>query len=180
MTTDNRIKVAAPTHVSRADAEAALAQIRHFTIAKNCLVNDREKKLKAIDEQYGPRLKQLDADIIALAERLRTFAENAPEEFGKRKSVEWVHGTFGFRTGTPKLVKKLKAAWNSATFIERVKNALGALYIRTVEEVNREQIINDRGVLPADSLREAGLSIEQDEAFFVEPKIEATEHRVAA
>jgi phage host-nuclease inhibitor protein Gam len=177
---NNRIKVAGPADVTRTDAEAALRQIRAFTIAKNCLMNDREKKLKALDEQYGPRLKQLDEDVTALAELLRTFAENNPEEFGKRKSVEWVHGTFGFRTGTPKLVKKLKAAWNSATFLERVKNALGSLYIRTVEEVNREQIIADRATIPASSLTEAGLSVEQDEAFFAEPKLEEIENRVAA
>jgi len=160
------------TSLTDAPAQDALKFVRTWTIERMRLTAERERQIKLVDERFGPRIAKCQESIDAGAELLRQWAEANPDVFAKRKSLDLTHGTIGWRTTTPKLVKKLKAAWNSAAFIERVRNAIGALYIRTVPEVNREQIITDRASIPADALKEAGLAIEQAERFFVEPKIE--------
>jgi phage host-nuclease inhibitor protein Gam len=158
--------------LNHANASDALQYVRTWTIERMRLSAQREQQIKLIDERFGPRIAQCEESIAQGETILKQWAEEHPEEFAKRKSLDLVHGTIGWRTTTPKLVKKLKAAWTSAAFIERVRNALGALYIRTIPEINREQIITDRAVIPAEALKEAGLAIEQAEKFFVEPKID--------
>ena len=96
--------------------------------------------------------------------------ENRDELFTKRKSLETTHGTIGFRTGTPKL-KTLKGfTWNAV--VNMLKEFLPG-YVRTSEEANKEKLLADRESEEVVALfPKVGITVVQDETFFVEPKKE--------
>lgn len=48
---------------------------------------------------------------------------------------------------------------------------------RTKEEINKQAIISDRENFTADQLRAVGLRVVQEEAFFVDPKLQELENR---
>ena len=83
-----------------------------------------------------------------------------------------VHGIIGFRTGTPKL-KTLKGfTWASA--LQLVREFLPG-YIRTTEEITKDKLLADRDAENMfDNMARCGITVVQDETFYVEPKKEET------
>lgn len=131
-----------------------------------------------MDEQITRMREKYSEDIMKLQdlkdksfEVVQAFAqENRDDLFSKKKSLDVAHGTFGFRTGTPKL-KTLKGfTWES------VKNLLKAFlpaYIRTVEEPSKDKLLADRAIPEvADKFKMCGIEVVQDETFFIELKKE--------
>ena len=53
-------------------------------------------------------------------------------------------------------------------------------FVRTKEEVNKQAILDQRDILGPDKLRQMGVRVVQEEPFFIEPKIEEPENRIAA
>jgi phage host-nuclease inhibitor protein Gam len=102
---------------------------------------------------------------------LQSYAiENRTELFGKKKSMETVHGVFGFRMGTPKL-KTLKGfTWKAVTKL--LREFLPA-YIRIEEEPAKDMLLADREKEDvAELFPRVGIFVDQDETFFVERKTE--------
>lgn len=123
----------------------------------------REKYQDELGKQS--ELKDKSFDI------LQAYAmENREELFSKKKSMETTHGTMGFRTGTPKL-KTLKGfTWGAV--VNLLKEFLPG-YVRTSEEANKEKLLADRESEEVTALfPKVGITVVQDEAFFVEPKKE--------
>lgn len=90
--------------------------------------------------------------------------------FTRRKSLDWGHAIFGFRTGTPKVDKKRGITWDAALAL--MKN-MGLGFVRTKEEVDKDKIIASREDAGAmGQLAKIGLSVVQTETFFLEPKEE--------
>lgn len=170
-----RIKLNAPAIRTRSEAEDVLGQIRELTIERNQRVLEREAAIQAVQESHATRLEQIETQLTQKTELLSGWATAHPEEFAQKKTLDMTHGKIGWRIGMPKLVKRSKATWDS--LVEIVSDAIGSGYIRTKKEINREAIINARGMIPPDSLRECGLAITQDEDFFVEPTLEEVENR---
>jgi phage host-nuclease inhibitor protein Gam len=110
-------------------------------------------------------VKEVNFDVI------QAFSvENKDELFSKKKSVESIFGTFGFRTGTPKL-KTLKGfTWPAVTNL--LKEFLPT-YVRVTEEPAKDKLLADRDNEEISGLfGKVGISVIQDESFFVEPKKE--------
>lgn len=123
----------------------------------------REKYQDELGKQS--ELKDKSFDI------LQAYAmENREELFSKKKSMETTHGTMGFRTGTPKL-KTLKGfTWGAV--VNLLKEFLPG-YVRTSEEANKEKLLADRESEEVTALfPKVGITVVQDETFFVEPKKE--------
>ncbi len=101
---------------------------------------------------------------------MQTYAQENPEIFGKKKSVDGAHGTFGFRTGTPKLKLKKGFTWGAVTNL--LKEFLPS-YIRTTEEPAKDKLLADREDEEVSALfPKVGISVAQDETFFIELKKE--------
>jgi phage host-nuclease inhibitor protein Gam len=128
-------------------------------------------QMTAIREKYADEITRLNETKEKAFEVLQAFAvEKKDELFGKKKSLESVHGTIGFRTGTPKL-KLLKGfTWGAVTNL--LKEFLPE-YVRTTEEPAKDKLLADRD---DDNTRnmfgKVGISVVQDETFYVEPKKE--------
>lgn len=157
--------------VTKEAAEEAFATYAKADAERQKITAEIELKCAQIREKHQDRLSQLQTTQDEAFDTLQAFAtENQAELFNKKKSLEMVHGTIGFRTGTPKL-KTLKGfTWASA--LQLVKEFLPG-HIRTAEEIAKDKLLADRDdETVAANLQRCGIMVTQDETFFVEPKKE--------
>ena len=127
-------------------------------------------EMTKIREKYQEEILDLEVIKTDAMERLYVFAQNKPELFTKKKSIEMTHGVLGFRTGTPAL-KTLKGfTWASVT--EMLKEFLPD-YVRKVEEADKAKLLLDRENEEVTAkFGKCGIKVEQTETFFLEPKKE--------
>jgi phage host-nuclease inhibitor protein Gam len=151
----------------RAFAEFATADAR---IAK--INADMDVQFTKIRDRYVGELAQLEADKGKAFDTLQVYAtENKDVLFPKKKSVDTVHGTFGFRTGNPKL-KTLKGfTWNA---VASVLEKLAPDYVRKTIEADKEKLLADRDTI-GEGMRDYGVAVVQEETFYVERKSEDSE-----
>lgn len=158
------------TGVSREEMENAFAEYAKADSQMQKINAEMELQMTRIRERNQSALdalQQAKDDSFAV---MQAFATEHPELFTKRKSLETVHGTIGFRTGTPKLKTGKGFTW--ASVLELLKTFLPS-YVRTVEEPAKDKLLADRDdedVAPL--LAKCGIVVAQDESFYVEPKKE--------
>lgn len=157
--------------VTREAADEAFATYSMAEAQAAKITADIELQCAKIRDKYADKLTELEGQKAAAFDTLQAYAsENKADLFTKKKSLEMVHGTIGFRTGTPKL-KTLKGfTWASA--LQLVREFLPS-YIRTTEEITKDKLLADRDVEGmSDNMSRCGIQVVQDETFFVEPKKE--------
>lgn len=131
-------------------------------------------QMTAIRERYSQDISKLTETKDKAFEIVQAFAvDNKDDLFTKKKSMEGAHGTFGFRTGTPKL-KTLKGfTWGAA--LNLLKEFLPG-YVRVSEEPAKDKLLADRDTEDvAAGMAKCGISVVQDETFFIELKKEEQE-----
>lgn len=157
--------------VTRETADEALATYAMADAQAAKIAADIELQCVKIREKYADKIAELEGQKAAAFDTLQAYAsENKADLFTKKKSLDMVHGTIGFRTGTPKL-KTLKGfTWASALTL--VKEFLPG-YIRQAEEIAKDKLLADRDYknMP-EQMAKCGIQVAQDETFFVEPKKE--------
>jgi phage host-nuclease inhibitor protein Gam len=128
-------------------------------------------EITRIRNKYADAIAALQESKDKAFDVIQAYAiDNKAELFARKKSLETVHGTFGFRTGTPKL-KLLKGfTWASVTNL--LKEYLPT-YVRVTEEAAKDKLLADRdNEKVAEYLVKVGVAVIQEESFFVEPKKE--------
>lgn len=178
-----RVKKTIIQGVTREAADEAFAAYAKADAQSSKILADIDLQIARIRERWADRLTELTAEKDRAFDTLQAYAmENKAELFTKKKSLDMVHGTIGYRTGTPKL-KMLKGfTWASALLL--VKQFLPD-YVRTTEEVAKDRLLADRDtksvpawaedgqeVPMADQMARCGIQVVQDETFYVEPKTE--------
>lgn len=156
--------------MTREDVEAAVREL--------CLASVRlDERLALLNLELAAARERHEADLSALTQTVdeqtdlvRAWADAHPEEFATRKSLVMVHGTLGYRTGTPALKPVKGVTWDRVLALLKMNLPH---YIRIKEDVDREAILADRETLGAENLKTLGLRVEQQERFFVEPNKEA-------
>lgn len=176
-----RLKKKIVTLPTRADVEILLADIRHLKIGLLKIKADREEAIKKIDDRCAGPLNDIQKMLDEKISEVQAWAEANPQEFENRKSLEFTHGTIGFRTGTPKLAL-LSRAWDWGKALAAVCHYLPN-FIRSTPEIDKEAIIaqrDDQAIQLA--LPRCGLKVTQAESFYVEPNIEPVQikHKEAA
>lgn len=172
----NRIRLTRSVVSTRADAEKVLGEIAADTADLNALKAQLDQELTAVRQKFEGRIDGIAKQIEQKSGLLQQWAEASPEEFGEKKSIDFLHGRLGFRTGNPSL--KTLSGW---TF-KRVLEVIDRAFVRTKEELDKEGVLSAhaRGELAEKELRSVGLRVVQDEAFFVEPKLEEAAGKVVA
>jgi phage host-nuclease inhibitor protein Gam len=173
MAKKNRIKLTQPVLRSRVDVEATLNEITLTTINRNRAQLDMDKAITAARERYEATIATCNQAIEEKSELVRTWAEANPAEFGKVKSIDFVHAVIGFRTATPTL--KTLRGWTWDRVLEKLKDLGLKQYIRTKEEPNKQTLLIDRDGLQLPTL---GLQVEQKESFFIEPKLTDQDNKI--
>jgi phage host-nuclease inhibitor protein Gam len=122
----------------------------------------RDKYAEEIGKLAGTKTKTFDI--------IQSFAMENPELFAKKKSLETVHGVIGFRTGNPQLKLLRGFTWPAVTNL--LREFLPG-YVRTIEEPAKDKLLNDRDEPEVVGyFQRVGLSVVQNETFYVEPKTE--------
>jgi phage host-nuclease inhibitor protein Gam len=168
-----RIKAAARGLVeTREQLEQCVGELARLTIERDSLTVEMDERIRQIRAEYEQRIADLSADIETEFDMAQDWAERNKAEFLQRKSLDLVHGTVGFRTGTPKLKTMRGVKWD--TVLMRMTQLRMSSYVRTKVEPDKEKLIADREKLDG-KLAEIGCQVVQDETFFVEPKRESME-----
>ncbi|HMP93391.1 MAG TPA: host-nuclease inhibitor Gam family protein [Phnomibacter sp.] len=154
--------------VTRQQAEDAFAAYNQATANLQAIEAKMNQEVTAVRERYDKPIGELQDAANRHFEVLQVYAAEHPELFERKKSVEWTHGSFGYRTATPKL-KTLKGfTWGAVkSIIER----LWPDYVRTTVEINKELILANREAI-ADILPQMGVEVVQDETFYVAPNLQ--------
>ena len=158
--------------VTSAQADQAFATFSKADARIAKINADMDVQFTKIREKYSDELEKLNTEKGNAFDTIQVYAsENRDTLFPKKKSVETVYGVFGFRMGTPK-AKPLKGfTWAAvASVLER----LAPDYIRKTVEADKEKLIADREII-GDSMKDYGITIIQEETFYVERKTEETE-----
>lgn len=128
------------------------------------------EEINKIKSKYQDQVTDLTEDLEEPKEILETYATEQKDNWGKKKSLELLHTTIGFRTGMPKL--KPEKGWNWTSITEVLKEKFSE-YVRTVTEPNKEKLIADREADGFEAIcKKAHFTVVQDETFYVEPKVE--------
>jgi phage host-nuclease inhibitor protein Gam len=165
--------------ISREEAELLVNEIALAENNRRSLNAEMDARILAIRDAYTPVLDECAEEIKTKSSLVQAWAEANPEEFAKKKSVEFYAGKIGFRTGTPKL--KTLAGWTFARVLEKLQTlAWGHAFVRVKSEVDKEAIIahHAQGNFQPTELREIGCKIDQDESFFIEPDLSAVAQRI--
>ena len=158
--------------ISQADAEAAFGEFAKSDARHQQITAKMDLEMAKIREKYQDELNELQSakdDQFAI---LDEYARQNPQLFEKRRSIEFVHGILGYRTGTPKLKLTKGSTWLKV--LDNLKHYLPA-YIRTSEEPAKDRLLADRDLADVkEVMPKVGIYVDQDETFFVEPKKEET------
>jgi phage host-nuclease inhibitor protein Gam len=166
-----REKKVVRTGVTREAAEDAFARYATADARQQQITAKMDGEITRIREKYQDEINRLQEAKDETFDIMQAFAtERKDELFGRKKSLETVHGVFGFRTGTPKLKTRKGFTWGAVTNL--LKEFLPA-YVRTSEEPAKDKLLADRDIPEVIELfPKVGIFVDQDETFFVEPKKE--------
>ena len=166
-----REKKVVHTGVSADQMEMAFAEFATADAKLQKINATMDVKFTEIRDRYSDEIARLTEQKDKAFDLLQAFAvENKDVLFARKKSMDSVHGTIGFRTGTPKL-KTLKGfTWGAVTNL--LKEFLPA-YVRVTEEPAKDKLLADRDDEEVSGMfTRVGIAVAQDETFYVEPKKE--------
>lgn len=174
MSRKTKIKVTKPDldiPINRDQAEERARELRDWTARKKLTLATLDRQRIHLEKSYESTFIQINSAIEKATQELQAWAEANPGEFGKRKSLDLMHAVLGWRTGTPRL--KTLPKWTFDKVLERIQRvALFKRYVRKKLSIDKEAIIGDRDQFEEKDLKQVGLTIVQDETFFIDPKIE--------
>jgi phage host-nuclease inhibitor protein Gam len=180
-----RLKIKLQSIQTRDEAEAIVNEIAITTINLLRHSNNMDRELEEVRRGYQCGLTQFTETLKEKTELLRAWAEANPTEFPKdKKSIKFVSGTLGFRTGTPKLAL-LNRKWSWDRVLKAIMSlGMADQFIRTKEEVDKDAILSSAAQNPdKDGATLAcaafGTKVIQEESFFVDPTLTEVETRQA-
>jgi phage host-nuclease inhibitor protein Gam len=160
--------------VTSAQADQAFAEFAKADARIAKINADMDVQFTKIREKYADELADLADEKENAFDVMQVYAmENKDTLFAKKKSLDTVHGTFGFRMGTPKL-KTLKGfTWPAVT--QLLKEFLPK-FVRISEEPAKDLLLASREDEAVCKLyAKCGFEVIQEETFYVERKTEEVE-----
>ena len=176
-----RIKISLPTITTRDEAEATMNDLALAENNRRNLITQRDEAVLLINTRYETSLAAYADSIKEKTETLRAWAEANPDAFPKdRKSIKFLSGTLGFRTGTPKLAL-LSRAFNWERVLQLVKQYWPG-FIRIKEKIDKEGLLamhsqTENKLASEADLKRCGLKVSHDESFYVDPDLTQFETR---
>lgn len=157
--------------VTKEQVEGAMADYASADAQINKINAKLEADITRLRDSVSSRVAELMERKSQAFDLINHYAiENRDNLFKGRKSIETVHGVYGFRTGTPRL--KLHKGFTWAKVVNLVK-AFAPDYVRVTEEVAKDKLLADRGIdLMVELMPEIGVDVVQDETFYIDLKKE--------
>jgi phage host-nuclease inhibitor protein Gam len=165
---------------SRAALETVVADVVKLKIEHTQATAAMEHEIAEVQKRHQENLLDIGRQIEAREAGVFVYCQkNRFALFPEKKSLDLIFATIGFEL-TPPRVDKISGKDTFGKIGLRLENLdWGAAYVRYPDpEVNKEKILADRAKLKPGQLEKAGLTIEQDENFFIRPKSDALEQSV--
>lgn len=169
----------------REDIETIVGEIAGLVADQRRMTTQMDAELAAVRARYEEPSAALAESLRKRTATVQEWAEAHPEEFERKRSVEFTHGTVGFRTNPPKLAL-LSRKWNWDAVVTAAKSRTWSAFIRTREEVDKDRILGlaanaaDGRQFSDEVLKPVGLKIVREETFYVSPKVTTVEARQVA
>jgi phage host-nuclease inhibitor protein Gam len=159
---------------TRAEFETVLDNIANAQLERDAMVLERDNELLQIREEFDPKINAMNDRMNAMLLRAERFASVHREElFGKLKSAATALTNYGFRLGNP-VLNLLNRKWNWKLVLDALKAKKLAQFIVIKESPDKDAM---KAQLKDVQLAEVGCRLDQDDAFFVEPKRDAIADR---
>lgn len=174
----NRSKITPiETPQTREAAEALVREISALTASRNGQLAELDQAIAKLREGYEATITQANELIETKTHAVMAWADANPAAFAGLKSLEFLSGVIGWRTGKHTL--KTLPGWTWDRVLEKLCGNAGwrAQYVRVQEEVNKQSLLDNRDTIGAETLAKMGVKVVQAESFFVDPKIESPENR---
>lgn len=160
-----------PMHIgiSREEYEKSMAEYAAAEAKSQTLTAKMEAELNKVRAKYAVDLEDLEEVKETHFKVVEQYAiEHREDLFKDKKKVEGMHGTIGFRTGSPKLKLIEGFTWPYVT--ERCREFLPE-YVKTTFDVAKSKLLADRGKNGMNELFEkVGVQVVQEESFYLDPK----------
>ena len=155
--------------ISREEFEQSMAEYAAAESREQSIKAKMEAELTKVRAKYAEQLEDLEAVKEVHFNVVEQYAvEHRSELFADKKKVEGVHGTIGFRTGSPKLALISGVTWPMVT--ERCREFLPD-YIKTSYDLAKSKLLADRGKEEVYSqFEKLGVKVVQEESFYLDPK----------
>lgn len=155
--------------ISREEAENAFAEYAQAEAKFQTINAKMEAEIQKVREKYSNQLVELEGTMDAKYEIVRQFAiEHRNDLFQDKKKVEWTHGVFGFRSGSPKLTTLEGMDWKDV--LNRCQGYLPE-YVRTTCEVAKSKLLADRNRPEvSEKFEMLGVRVVTEDRFYIETK----------
>jgi phage host-nuclease inhibitor protein Gam len=165
---------------SREGLEATVADVVRLKLEHVAATARMEEEIAAVQGRHQERLLSLAKQIEIKEAGVYVYcASHRKELFPEKKSIDMLLAVVGFRDNPPSVGKLAnKDTWGA---IAKRLQLLpwGEPYLTEPDpEINKKAILADRTKLTAEQLKEAGIRIEQEEDFYIEPKSQVAETSV--
>src|SRR5207248_10829 len=109
---NKRIRLQVSPTLSRPEIELLVGAIASAKNQERLTTSRMDAEIAAVRDKYQPTLEANAQRLAEMSTAVQGWAEANPQEFQQRKSIEFVCGTIGFRTGTPKLKTLGRQTWD--------------------------------------------------------------------
>lgn len=156
-------------NVTLAEAQAAANTYAESCIKKDKITATMNEKLNAIRQQYEPGITELNVEMEEPVEVLEAYAI-AQRGNWDAKSIELSNCVIGFRTDPPSVSKKKGITWDAIVGLMK-NNKLLKQFVKIKEDVDKAFILKEKSNPKiSKGLELIGITIEQEERFFVDTK----------
>lgn len=185
--TKKATRIKAESFATEAEFSAACDRVTWIGVETTRLTAVRDAVLLRVKERYNAKIKALEDERDLKTTRCALYAQEnrgvlLPDET-KSKSRATHLSWWGFRLGNPKLETLKGWTWTKVLAALKAKGLTD--YIRVKEEPDKEGMTADAkkhghlcvhdetgGAPVSVALADVGVKLDQDEAFFIEPKVE--------
>ncbi len=162
------------TGITLSEAQEAATTYAKSSIQFDKKTAEMNEKLAAIREKYQPELTELEEAMKEPSDILHNYAVEQRKNWDA-KSIELSNCVIGFRMNPPSVAKKRGITWEAVVGLFKGKKALKD-FVKVKEDVDKAAILKsqtDTKIVKA--LAEVGVTIEQDEQFYVDAKKETAQ-----
>jgi phage host-nuclease inhibitor protein Gam len=157
--------------VTLSEAQEAANIYAERSIEKDKLVAQMNEKLTAIRTKYEPDITGIDTELEEPVLTLETYAKEQRKNWDG-KSIELANCVIGFRTNPPSVTKKKGITWDAVVGLFK-NNKLLKSFVKVKEDIDKSAILKSQtDVKIVKMLNSVGVTIEQEEQFFVNTKKE--------
>jgi phage host-nuclease inhibitor protein Gam len=155
---------------TRGEFDAALDDVAAMSVSLRKMEADRDEELQAVQEAYNDDILDVKKKITGLIAQAEKYALSHRAELfpDGKKTSETSLALFGFRTGNPTLAL-LNKKWTWDEVIHALKSMALTEFIVTRQAADKEAL---KARLTDVELAAVGCRVNQDESFWVEPKLE--------